>query len=180
MLCPEEYMNNCWYADVYCHKCAARAEDTNPVGKLEYKPIDSSLPYSKHPYIVQLKKDKVEAKREETRNRRATDSFKKSSSDSRKGRKVERQVAKTIGGVMTLGSGAVLGDGDFTIGDHHVEHKLRINGKNTLGPTKAEWEKAVGQGCSIFMTTSGGQTIVTMTKETLMEIIDEAFIEKPD
>ncbi len=172
MMCPEDYMNNCWYADVYCSKCAAREEDTNPVGKLEYKPINSSLPYSKHPYLIQKKKESAEHKRQEKLAKRSTQAFKTASSNSREGRKVEKVVAKKIGGTMTLGSGSVLGDGDFKIGDHYVEHKLRINGKNTLGPTKAEWEKAVGQGCSIFMTTSEGQTIVTMTKETFMEIKD--------
>lgn len=182
VMCPEDYMSNCWYADVYCSKCAAylsiekqegaRTEDTNSVGKLEYKPINPSLPYSKHPYLIQKKKETAEQKRQEKLVRRSTQTFKAASSNSRAGRKAERVVAKKVGGTMTLGSGAVLGDGDFKIGDHNVEHKLRLNGKNTLGPTKAEWEKAVGQGCSIFMITSEGQTIVTMTKETFMEIKD--------
>lgn len=175
-MCPEEYMNNCWYAEVHCSKCAARGEDTNPVGKLEYKAIDPSLPYNKHPYLIQIKRETAEHKRQEKLTKRSTQAFKVASSNSRKGRKVERVVAKDMGGTMTLGSGAVLGDGDFKIGDHNVEHKLRINGKNTLGPTKAEWEKAVGQGCSIFMTTSEGQTIVTMTKKTFMEITNEGSI----
>lgn len=169
MSCPQEFKDNCWYSESYCYRCAA----VDCGNKLEYKPIEGGdLSFKNHPYFIENKKQSAEHKRSERIAQRSTAEFKVASTNSRSGRNVERKVARELGATMTAGSGAVFGNGDFYIGDYYVEHKLRINNKNVLGPRQDEWDKARGQGCSIFMTTSDkAGTIVTMSKETFMELI---------
>jgi hypothetical protein len=87
-------------------------------------------------------------------------------------------VIQSIGGAITEGSGAIHPsdlDGWIKIGDNEykIEHKTRIANRNVLGPTTQEWETMKKGGGSIFLTTHGDRTVVTIDIETYKEICSE-------
>ncbi len=177
MQCSFSFAENCQLKDIQCKVCKC----FDPDQPLLYKPIakQDALAYKKHPVYIeeqQLQKHKLaEAKRE----RQASASFKNAQNNNRQGRRIEEQVLKKLKATSTVASGAVYGDADgyILIAGHryYIEHKARLNNKNTLGPRLPEWQKAREQGASIFMVTSQEQgTLVTMSQATFNELIELA------
>jgi hypothetical protein len=101
---------------------------------------------------------------------------KTSAKNNRIGHRTERAVIQSIGGAITEGSGAIHPsdlDGWIKIGDNEykIEHKTRIANRNVLGPTTQEWETMKKGGGSIFLTTHGDRTVVTIDIETFKEML---------
>jgi len=172
--CPEEFKLNCKNQDIKCSRCSAESESTI----LHYTPIleDKDLTIQKHPAFILAKKEKQQSQLEAKKEKQSTSTFKRAQKNVKQGNSIEKKVLKKISASFTTGSGRVFGDGDGYItlenGNRiYIEHKARLAGRNTLGPTKAEWEKAQQQNAEIFIVTNEDNSIVTMSLETLKEIL---------
>jgi hypothetical protein len=100
------------------------------------------------------------------------------SRNSKLGRKMEKKVITSMGGILTEASGSVHPgdlDGWITIKDtkYKIEHKTRIVNRNTMGPTPAEWGTMEANGGTLFLTTHEGRTVVTMDIDTFRELTED-------
>lgn len=146
--CPREYYINCSHALVHCKSCSAGKG--RPTMRLMYKPINDLGP---HPYSTKGK-DRAKQKRQ------------------REAKNAEKVAAETIA-KLTLGSGAVRGDGDFHVLESiRVEHKDRGE-RNCITVTTAELKKGWAQQIQAFAITYTHP--VTQRKRTAY-VIDEELM----
>lgn len=190
--CPEEFQKNCIFFEVKCRECSAFSEEntdffykpirtngTKSLGGLDSELLD--LSFKNHPYmkekLVEKKKKKEEIRKEKTLAKKE-ESFQKKRKVVRAGYKTEKKVLNKLSAKSTLASGRINHDADgvlevitdLKIG---IEHKTRLNGRHTLGPTSEEWETAKNQGAKVFIVTSKEKgSIVTLELETFNNLIE--------
>ncbi len=173
--CPEDFKLFCKNFEIKCHKCLANDKASD---KLYYEPIksNSSLSFTSHPAYKQLRYETIKEKQNKLKEKKKSKEYKNSKAVYNKSIKLENQANKQLGAKNTLGSGRVFSDGDGILKldrDYYIEHKARLNNRNTLGPTRLEWEKAKAQSIELFIVTSSTEgSIVTMKLETLKELLN--------
>lgn len=122
-LCPDNYYDNCKNAITHCDHCLAGG---NKNGKLQYQPIDISLP--DHPYT----KDSAKQKR------------------LREAKQVEKAIIDSVARA-TVRSGAANGDGDCHLLNGNLRVEIKDRGsKSSWNVTFAEYEKGKRQGIDIY------------------------------
>jgi hypothetical protein len=173
--CPESFRLNCASYEVKCFECGGCTGE----GSLDYLPIvrTEELATKKHPYLLHKKKAKKDAARKVKSDNKANPTFRAKSKQVKDALKVEKGLLKSIKAKATIGSGRINSDGDgfieTTNGKYYIEVKKRFNGKNTLAPTKAEYDKGCNQGASIFIIESEEMgAIVCLSLNAFKSLLD--------
>lgn len=177
--CPESFRLNCSNYFTKCNSCKTVTETGDG---FYYEPIikDPSYSYTRHPYRIKTTEEKNRLKKEsykEKQEYKQTDKVRASRKYNRLGKKIERDVIKSIEGAkLTYASGSISHDGDgyIYLGDskYVFSHKQRFSNRNQLGPTSKEWVEGLSEGCDIWLTSSKDYgTIVTMNKDIFDELI---------
>jgi len=154
--CPDEYFNDCKNAYLQCKHCSA-GEGGNT---LKYQPVKGN--YRDHPAFKNKKK--IEQKQKKQKKQKA----KSNSQRTKKALKEEKQVASKIV-KETLKSGAIFGDGDYSIleGQIQADHKYKSTQKG-FSVTSAEYNKGKTQGTNCWV-------ITNKDKETCFVLTEQAF-----
>lgn len=166
--CPKKYNINCKNYLVNCSRCRAGKEKN---ASLFYEPIKKIGP---HPILDKESKERTKLKADQQREKKQQEIYKRGKEYNREGRKKEKEVIHKIGARLTACSGAILGDGDGILKVREekfkLSHKTRFNNRNLLGPTAKEWEE---EKVDIWLTTSKKDTVVTMSIDTLKNILEQ-------
>ncbi|EKQ70459.1 hypothetical protein OsccyDRAFT_0747 [Leptolyngbyaceae cyanobacterium JSC-12] len=170
--CPVDFYQNCKNRLRLCNICSAG--NGKLTGKLLYNPVvESEL--LKHPHqefledhrkTVKSEKVAIKSRRKESPNSRFT----------KRGLKNEDKIKNKII-QKTSKSGAIFGDGDFSILDSYfrADAKLRITGRS-FGISSAEFEKGRAQGITTWVVTveKQSETVVILTLDAYSNLLSLA------
>lgn len=179
--CPIDYYQECSNANKKCKVCSA-GNSLNASGYVYFEPTaDSDKKKELHPHWEVVKELKEAAKEEALtkKGEQRDSSYKEKSSVVKAGLRSERYVAERIV-KGTLNSGAVHGDGDFSIleGVAQADHKLRTKTKN-FNLKWEEYRKGRATGTdhwliSVLDEQGNTHTIVSMTLEAYTRLLSLA------
>jgi hypothetical protein len=157
--CPLINKLNCSNNNISCHKCRGETEDSSD--PLLYKPINPSIPI--HPTIALIKQEKKDKREVVKKSKQPKRDILRNS------QKVERDLINKVGGIPTVCSGRLNGDGDGILIVNGNTYTLEVKVRKSLSISQEERKKA-----DIFLISSSNYgDMAVMSISTLSKLLNQ-------